>query len=106
MFFLNNFCIGVVPTNDWAPGEVTLWIFSLGLQRIKHNLQQQHFELNSLFFDFFADDFLMVSAELSSKVALVVYNEEWVDYEFSFYQCFYHFCCDTLELRQGLKGYY
>ena len=56
-FLLIYFCVGAVPINDCAPGEVKLWLFFLVFQIIEHHCQHQHFKLNidrfSIFWIFF-----------------------------------------------------
>ena len=82
-FILKYFCVGVATTNDWAYGEVTLWLFFLVFQIIEHNYQQHILQLNFDSFWFFANSFSMVSAGFSCIESVVLYEVVLLDGELS-----------------------
>ena len=72
-------CVGAVPKNCWALGEVTLWLFFIGVSNNDCHNQHQCLQLNFGHFLIFRYSFSMVSAGFSCTAAVVVDNVVLVD---------------------------
>ena len=72
-FILNYFCVDVVPGNAWALGEVTLWLFSIGVSNDWALSSTATFAIEFWsFFELFVYSFSMVSAGFLCTATVLV----------------------------------